>query len=67
MKKLISLCLAVALSATMVFAQQNRGHRKQENNEGWRDKVRAEQVAYITSELDLTELYIYACKGHYDD
>lgn len=67
MKKLISVCLAVVLSATMVFAQQNRGHKKQENKEAWRDKVRAEQVAYITSELDLSEAEAQAFWPVYND
>lgn len=68
MKRIISVCFAVLLSATMVFAQHNRGgHRKQENKEEWRDKVRAEQVAYITAELDLTESEAQAFWPVYND
>lgn len=47
MKKLISLaCLACMLS-TAAFAQEKGGD--------WQEKVRAERVAFLTTELDLTE------------
>ena len=47
MKMLISLaCLACMLS-TAAFAQEKRGD--------WQEKVRAERVAFLTTELDLTE------------
>jgi len=51
MKKLISVFCVTALMSVMAFAQP-------QNNKGaeqWREKVRAEQVAFITSELNLTE------------
>ncbi len=52
MKKIISVLLALALVAGMAHAQD-----KQEKKGGhdWRERVRAEQVAFITSELDLSE------------
>lgn len=51
MKKTISVLLALCVVSTAVFAQKN----KKKNPEGWREKVRAEQVALITQELNLTE------------
>ena len=52
MKKIISLVCALALVSTVAFAQKND---KKGNKEDWREKVRAEQVALITSELNLSE------------
>ena len=49
MKKLISVFCALALLGTAAFAQKNQ------DGDQWREKVRAEQVAMITSELNLTE------------
>jgi hypothetical protein len=51
MKKLISVLCAITLVGVMAYAQPK-------NNKGaeqWREKVRAEQVAFITNELNLTE------------
>lgn len=57
MKKIISILAVAALFSAAAFAQdfQKGGNKKQGNDEGWREKVRSEQVAFITSELDLTE------------
>ena len=52
MKRIISVVLALALVASMAYAQNK--HEKKNGND-WREKVRAEQVAFITSELDLSE------------
>ncbi len=51
MKKIISVVCALVLVSVVAFAQD----KKQKDPEKWREKVRAEQVAMITSELDLTE------------
>ncbi len=48
MKKIISVFCALLLLSAGAFAQKK-------DNEAWREKVRAEQVALITSELGLTE------------
>jgi len=54
MKKIISVFCVLALVCAGAYAQNN-DHKKKGNPEGWREKLRAEQVAFITSELDLTE------------
>ena len=55
MKKIISVFALAALVSVAAFAQTNaKGDRKIQKEE-WREKVRAEQVAMITSELNLTE------------
>lgn len=55
MKKLISVFCAVALVSVVAFAQPQ--HKKGNPQEGdqWRERVRSEQVAFITNELNLTE------------
>ena len=56
MKKIISIVGALVLISAVAFAQPQ--HNKKGNHKGgeeWREKVRAEQVSFITSELDLTE------------
>lgn len=63
MKKLISLFFAVALMSAAAFAQPH-------NDKGadhWRERVRAEQIAFITSELDLTEAEAQAFWPVYND
>ena len=67
MKKVISIVLALALTGAMAFAQ--RGHHGGDKKKGddWREKVRAEQVAFITSELDLTEAEAQAFWPVYND
>lgn len=52
MKKIISVFLALVLVSAFAFAQNQN---KKRDPEQWREKVRAEQVAFLTSELDLTE------------
>ena len=54
MKKIISVVCALALAGSVVFAQENT-RDKRKGRDDWREKVRAEQVSLITSELDLTE------------
>ena len=65
MKKIISVLLTVALTAVLGFAQNHQGQKKSGND--WREKVRAEQVAFITSELDLTESEAQAFWPVYND
>ena len=56
MKKIISVFAVAALVSVAASAQGfDKGESKDGNNDAWREKVRAEQVAFITSELDLTE------------
>ena len=50
MKKIISVFCALALIGSVAAFAQTKG-----NKEDWREKVRSEQVALITAELDLTE------------
>ena len=51
MKKIISVVCALVLVSVVALAQ----NKNRKDPEKWREKVRAEQVAMITSELDLTE------------
>ena len=51
MKKIISVLLTAMLVSGLAFAQKNG----KKDPEQWREKVRAEQVGFITSELNLTE------------
>ena len=53
MKKIISVLVLAALMSVAAFAQKHEKGGK--NKEEWRDKVRAEQVAFLTSELNLSE------------
>ncbi len=52
MKKIISVLAVLALAGGMAVAQDRQ---EKKNGNDWREKVRAEQVAFITSELDLSE------------
>ena len=54
MKKMISVLSLMALVSVVAFAQPKNNNKKKDG-EQWREKVRAEQVAFITTELDLTE------------
>ena len=55
--------MVLTLVSVMAFAQKN----EKKNPEKWREKVRAEQVAFITSELDLTEAEAQAFWPVYND
>ena len=52
MKKINSVLCALALVGAVAFAQKVE---KKGDKEQWREKARAEQVALITEELNLTE------------
>lgn len=67
MKKVISVLLAVSLVGFMAFAQPKGHANKDGNKQEWREKVRAEQVAFITSELNLTEAEAQAFWPVYND
>ena len=56
MKKVISVLCLLAVLATGALAQeqQQRG-RQGRGGEGWRERVRAEKVAFLTEQIDLTE------------
>lgn len=54
MKRIISILVLLAMIMTTAWAQPQRGDKKGQHGD-WREKVRAEQVAFITNELDLTE------------
>ena len=53
MKKVISVIAIAMLFSVAAFAQKDKGKTKKD--ESWHEKVRAEQVAHITSDLNLTE------------
>ena len=53
MKKVISVLCALTVLAAGAFAQ-GPGPRRG-NDEGWRERVRSEKVAFLTEEIDLTE------------
>ena len=54
MKKVISVLCALAVLSAGAFAQGPQGPRRGGDN-GWRERVRAEKVAFLTEEIDLTE------------
>lgn len=64
MKKVISVLIFLALVAGMAQAQDKQ---EKKNGHNWREKVRAEQVAFITSELDLSESEAQAFWPVYND
>jgi Spy/CpxP family protein refolding chaperone len=58
MKKVISILCALTILAAGAFAQtqpQRSGHGQRGRDNGWRERVRAEKVAFLTEEIDLTE------------
>lgn len=55
MKKVISVLCLVALTCATAFAQQKGEDKRKDEGNGWRERVRAAQVAFLTSELDLSE------------
>ena len=54
MKRIISILILLAVVTAGAWAQPQRGDKKGQHGD-WREKVRAEQVAFITNELNLTE------------
>lgn len=52
MKKVISVFLTVFLLCTVASAQR---HGPRGKEDGWRERVRAEKVAFLTGEIDLSE------------
>ena len=52
MKKIISILCALTVLTAGAWAQGQGPHR---GNNGWRERVRAEKVAFLTQEIDLTE------------
>lgn len=49
MKKIISLLCAIALVSVVANAQPQKG-----NDDAWRERVKIEQISYISAELGLT-------------
>ena len=66
MKKIISVFLSLVMAAGVMQAQNNNKQDQKRGND-WRERVRAEQVAFITSELDLTETEAQAFWPVYND
>ena len=54
MKKVISALFALLVLTAGAFAQAPQGPRRGDDN-GWRERVRSEKVAFLTQEIDLTE------------
>lgn len=68
MKKINSVLCALALVSAVAFAQNPKGEKKNnKDSEQWREKVRAEQVSFLTSELNLTEAEAQAFWPVYND
>ena len=57
MKKVISVLCALAVLSAGAFAQGPQGPQgpRRGGDNGWRERVRAEKVAFLTEEIDLTE------------
>ena len=54
MKKVFSVLCALTVLAACAFAQ-GTGPQRRGGDNGWRERVRAEKVAFLTEEIDLTE------------
>ena len=54
MKKVISVLCALVVLSMGVSAQNHQGQRRG-GDKGWRERIRAEKVAFLTQEIDLTE------------
>ena len=54
MKKVFSLICALAVVSVTALAQPGGNGQNPQGND-WRERIRASQVAFLTSELDLTE------------
>ena len=68
MKKIISVFCAMAMVCVVAYAQpQDKKGNHNKNKEEWREKIRAEQVSFITKELDLTEAEAQAFWPVYND
>ena len=67
MKKLFSVFCALALVSVVAFAQTQNKKGNKKGDDQWREKVRSEQVAFITSELNLTEAEAQAFWPVYND
>ena len=57
MKKVFSVLCALAVFAVGAFAQAPQGPQgpRRGGDNGWRERVRSEKVAFLTQEIDLTE------------
>ena len=57
MKKVISVLCSLALVAASAIAQPPQGPQgpRRGGDNGWRERVRAEKVAFLTEQVDLTE------------
>ena len=55
MKKVISVLCLLAVLATGALAQEQQRGRHDRSGNGWRERVRAEKVAFLTEQVDLTE------------
>lgn len=53
MKKVISILCALTLIAGSAWAQNDRAQK--ERGDDWMERLRAEKVAFLTQEMDLTE------------
>lgn len=67
MKRIISVFLSLVMVAGIMQAQNNNKQDQKKAANDWRERVRAEQVAFITSELDLTETEAQAFWPVYND
>ena len=67
MKRIISVLLSLVMVAGIMQAQNNNKQDQKKAANDWRERVRAEQVAFITSELDLTETEAQAFWPVYND
>lgn len=54
MKKVFSLIVVLTLAGVAAMAQPGGNGQNTQGND-WRERIRAAQVAFLTSELDLTE------------
>ena len=54
MKKVISVLCTILVLTVGAFAQGTQGPRRG-GDDGWRERVRSEKVAFLTQEIDLTE------------
>ena len=54
MKKVISVLCLLAVLATGALAQEQQRGRQGRGGEGWRERVRAEKVAFLTEQIDFS-------------